>query len=174
MVGEVVARRRAGVHRHDAGVAGLVGPVLEVLVVGQRALLGRGDDLVGDVVGLGDDRPVALDRPADVLAVAAVLDLGQPLLRLVGVLDLDHDDRVGVLAAHVDGGDRGAVTEPRLDVVVVVEARALASSWIWSKISLRMSSSVSMPTSSSNAGNLLSVRSASIFWPPLGSRSMLT
>ena len=68
VVGEVVAGRRAGVQRHDAGVTGLVGPVLEVLVVGQRALLGRRDDLVGDVVGLGDDRPVALDRPADVVA----------------------------------------------------------------------------------------------------------
>ena len=49
VVGEVVAGRRAGVHRHDAGVAGLVGPVLEVLVVGQRALgCVGGDDLVGD------------------------------------------------------------------------------------------------------------------------------
>ena len=36
VLGEVVAERRRGVHRHDAGVAGLADPLLEVLVVGQR------------------------------------------------------------------------------------------------------------------------------------------
>ena len=126
VVGEVVAGRRAGVERHDPGVTGLVGPVLEVVVVGQRALLGRRDDLVGDVVGLGDDRPVALDRPADVVAAAAVLDLVEAGVGLVGVLDLDHDHRVGVLAAQVDGRERGPLTEPGLDVVGVVDVVAAA------------------------------------------------
>ena len=59
------------------------------------------------------------------LAVAAVLDLVESRVGLVGVLDLEHDHRVGVLAADVDRRERRPVAQPGLDVIGVVEALAV-------------------------------------------------
>ena len=76
-----------------------------------------------DVLGLGDHRPVARDRPARGIALTglAVVDLREAVLGLVGVLDLDHEHRDRLVLTEVDRGDGRPVAEPGLDVVGVVE-----------------------------------------------------
>ena len=96
-------------------------------------------------------------------------DRVRPASALSASLTWSTTTGVGLVAAGVDGRDRGPVAEPGLDVVGVVEAvAARRSSGSRSKIASRMSSSVLRPTSSLNAGNLLSVRSASIFCAAAG------
>ena len=99
---------------------------------------------------------------------------GRP--RPAGVGDLDDQDRAtGTRPAGVDGGDRRPVAQPRLDVRPRSRGPSqLADFVISSKSRSRRSSSVSRSILSAKAGNLLSVRIASIFCPPLGSRSTLT
>ena len=100
VVREVVAQRRGGVDRHDPGVAGLADPLLEVVVVGQRRLRRVVGDGLGDLVGLRDHRPVAVDGPAALVRPGAVLDRLETLLGGVGVLDLDHEDGGGRVGAR--------------------------------------------------------------------------
>ena len=102
------------------------------VVARERCAVGRVDDLLRDLLRLGQDHPVAVDDPAaDVaglaLRAAAGLDqLGHAVLGPAGVGDLDDADRGRLVLTEVDGGHRGAGAEPGLDVRGVVEALALA------------------------------------------------
>ena len=110
---------------------------------------------------------------AEVAAGSAVAQLLHARVGGVLVADLEHHDRDRRVAARVDGGHRGPVAEPGLDVVGVGDAVALLADAGLVQIALRTSSSVSSPMSSRNDGNLRSIRTASIFCDPHGSRSML-
>ena len=54
-----------GVGVDDTGVADRLGPLLVRRVVGQRALVGRCDDLVGDLLRLRQHRPAVVDDEAE-------------------------------------------------------------------------------------------------------------
>ena len=77
--------------------------------------------------------------------------------------------RVAVVAVRVESPGLPTPLAAAFGTLTVrLPAEMSSSPILW-----RTSSTLWMPTLSLNAGNLFSVRNASIFCPPLGSRSML-
>ena len=118
------------------GVAGRLGPLLVVGVVGQGGLLGVRDDprRASSSVSASTAQSPAMANPPMVVApeagsaasplAAQFCSFTRAPTRGVGVGDLDDHGHGRAVGPEVDGGDRGAVAEPGLDVVLVVEVGA--------------------------------------------------